>query len=601
MLRWRLLVGLVSIFILLIAVGGYSVWLIARLERDINSLLTDNYECIRRAHNVRLTILRLNTTYLKPNVADTLAIGTDQLETRFEPELESTITGLRLLSRSTESAANAEKLTGQVADYLERLRRIVTLSEPDQERFNALRLELTEKNLALTATTELILQANEQKMIEAQGRAQILAVDTVHFLVGAMVIAIAVFIYTYYRLGKSLVTPIERLTRSIDAVREGRFEPDIPVRSNDELSRLARAFNAMAGELRIYRQDTDETILRLNRSLRETIAAFPYPVLLLDANFTTWVTNEAADAFLRDVDSGDELPEPINRHLEAVRRTRQNYLPEGPRDSILFRIGDREVHYLPRILRIFSPEGEFAGAAVILIDVSRFRWLDDMKTNLISTISHEIKTPLTGIRMMLHLLLERSSGDLSPMQLEMVQAACDDCERLLATLNSLLDLSRMEAGRTQLDLQPVPPGELLEEARSAFQSQAEARQITLAVEAAPDLPPVLADRNRMMHVIGNFTSNALKFSAPQSIVRLTAEPAMAGFVRLSVIDTGPGVPEEYHARIFDKFFRPPDQRSDGVGLGLSIAREIVHAHDGRVGVHSQPHVATRFYCELPLA
>lgn len=600
MLRWRLLIGLVSIFILLIAVGGYSVWLIARLQKDINSLLTDNYECIRRAHNVRLTVLRLNATYLKPDVAETLAIGTEPLDTRFEPELENTITGLRLLSRSTESAENAKKLTAEVADFLQLFRKTITMPTPDQERYYEMRSLLTEKNLALTATTELILKANEQQMIEAQKRAEVLAVDTVRFLIGAMVIAVGVFIYTYYHLGKSLVTPIERLTRSIDAVREGRFEPDIPVKSNDELSRLARAFNAMAGELRVYRQDTDETILRLNRSLRETIAAFPYPVLLLDANFTIWVTNEAADAFLRDVDSPDELPDPISKHLEAVRRTRRNYLPDGPRDSILFRIGEREVHYLPRILRIFSPEGDFAGAAVILIDVSRFRWLDDMKTSLISTISHEIKTPLTGIRMMLHLLLEKSGGELAPMQTEMVQAACDDCERLLATLNSLLDLSRMEAGRTQLELQPVPPGELLEEAREAFQTQADARRITLAVDVADDLPPVLADRARMAHVIGNFTSNALKFSAPHSIVRLTAERAGARFVRLSVIDSGPGVPDEYHARIFDKFFRPPGQRTDGVGLGLSIAREIVHAHEGRVGVHSQPHVATRFYCELPV-
>ncbi len=601
MLRWRLLVGLVSIFVLLLAVGGYSIWLITRLETDINSLLTDNYESIRRAHNVRLDVLRMNATYMKPNVADTVAIGVEAFESRFEPDLENTVTAIRLMARSPRSAADARKLTEQTADYAMLFRQIITLTPPDQLRYNALRALLLEKNLALTATTESILRANEAEMLEARDRARGLAIDTVRFLVGAMLIALAVFVYTYYRLGKSLVTPIEKLTRSIDALREGKFEQDIPVRSNDELSLLARAFNAMAGELRTYRQDTDETILRLNRSLRETIAAFPYPVLLLDANFAIWVTNEAADAFLRNIDSPDELPDSIQKHLEAVRRTRQNYLPEGPRDSVLFRVGENEVHYLPRILRIFSPEGDFAGAAVILIDVSRFRWLDDMKTNLISTISHEIKTPLTGIRMILHLLLEKSGGDLAPLQNEMVQAACDDCERLLTTLNGLLDLSRMEAGRTQLDLHPIPPRELLEEARTAFRNQADARRVALSIEAADDLPAVLADRARMMHVIGNFTSNALKFSAPDSTVHLTADNAAPGFVRLSVIDSGPGVPAEYHARIFDKFFRPPGQRTDGVGLGLSIAREIVHAHDGRVGVHSDPHVATRFYCELPIA
>jgi NtrC-family two-component system sensor histidine kinase KinB len=190
--------------------------------------------------------------------------------------------------------------------------------------------------------------------------------------------------------------------------------------------------------LRAYRRDTDETILRLNRSLREAIAAFPYPVILLDPDYEIWVTNVAAETFLKSIDSATELPSSLREHLEETRRTGVNYLPERPRDALLFRIGEREEHYLPRIMRIFSPEGDPAGAAVILIDVTRFRWLDDVKTNLIATVSHEIKTPLTGIRMMLHLLLEKSGGDLTAMQSEMVQAACDDCERLLTTLNSLL-------------------------------------------------------------------------------------------------------------------------------------------------------------------
>jgi signal transduction histidine kinase/HAMP domain-containing protein len=599
MLRWRLLVGLVSIFVLLLAVGGYSIWLTSRLETDINSILKDNYESIREAHNIRLSVLRLNAAYFKPDVAKVVAVGAAPLEDRYLPPLESTIAALVMLARTPTDKANARKLAGQVGDYIDHMRQVIFLPPDAQERYNALRSQMLEKNLALTATTEDILASNEAAMLRAQEHARVAARDTVQFLVGAMLVAAAVFVYTFYRMGRSIISPIEDLTRSIEAVRAGQFEHNLPVRSNDELSRLASAFNAMAGELRTRRRDTDETILRLNRSLRETIAAFPYPVLLLDANFAIWVTNEAADDFLESIGEADQLPAPIQQHLDEVRRTRENYLPEGPRESLLFRIGEREVHYLPRILRIFTPEGDFAGAAVILIDVSRFRWLDEMKTNLISTISHEIKTPLTGIRMILHLLLEKSGGDLTPMQLEMVQAACDDCERLLATLNGLLDLSRMEAGRTQLDLKPTPPRDLLERTRAAFQTQADGRHVALAIEADEALPPVLADGDRILHTLGNFTSNALKFAPANSTVHLTADKVTPGFVRFSVIDSGPGIPEQYHASIFDKFFRTPNHHVDGVGLGLSIAREIVQAHDGRIGVQSIPHTSTRFYCELP--
>lgn len=602
MLRWRLLVGLVSIFVLLLAAGGYSIWLIMRLERDIDSILTDNYESIRASHNVRIAMLRMNAGILKPTFEQTLAVGEGSLDTRYVPAVEQTLTSLRLLARSSEEQAAVRELTKQVADYIAILRGIFTLAPGDSSRFLAIRADLQPRNLEIASTTERILAFNEQEMEASQDNARRIASDTVTFLICAMVVAVGVFLYTYHMLGRSLVSPIEELTHSIDEVRKRNFVQNVPVKSNDELGQLASTFNGMASELRAYRRDTDETILRLNRSLREAIAAFPYPVILLDSDYAIWVTNEAAEAFLKSIDSPGDLPPSIREHLEESRRTGVNYLPERPRDALCFRIEEREEHYLPRIMRIYSPEGEAAGAAVILIDVTRFRWLDDMKTNLISTISHEIKTPLTGIRMMLHLLLEKSGGDLTPMQNEMVQAACDDCERLLATLNSLLELSRMESGSTQLDLQPVPARELLDETRAAFHVHAEHRGVRIVVHADAKTPAVLADRARMMHVIGNFTSNALKFAPRDSTIRLTADTVSGGqFVRLSVIDEGPGVADQFHAKIFDKFFRTPNQSNEGVGLGLSIAREIVHAHEGRIGVESVPNVATRFYCELRAA
>lgn len=601
MLRWRLLVGLVSIVVLLLAAGGYSIWLLARMERSVDSLLTENYESIREAHSLRLLVLRLNAYYFRDPYQGFFQTGTEPLEETFEPPIERALTALKLLARDDEEKKVVDHLEEQMVDYLKLFRTGFELGSPESPAFQDFRRELLSRNLSISETTEEILKINEYGMFQAQKRTSQLVGDTIRFLACAMAVSLAVFAYTYIRLGRSLITPIEDLRRSIEAVKRRNFEQNIPVMSNDELGDLAVAFNEMAGELRAYRRDTDDTILLLNQSIRETIAAFPYPVILLDSQDEIWVTNQAAERFLESLGSSERLPNSLLQQLGEVRRLNQDYLPDGLNEAMLFRLDERELHFLPRIIRIFSPEGDIAGAAVILIDVSRFRWLDEMKSNLISTVSHEIKTPLTGIRMMLHLLVEKSCGELNPMQEEMIESACNDCERLLATLNSLLELSRIEAGRAHLNLEPVNARELLEDAKSAFEKQAQARDLSFAIDAKPDLPNVLVDRARITHVLGNFVSNALKFAPDGSTVELSADRMSGDFVRLSVADSGPGIPEQYHARIFDKFFRPPTQKVDGVGLGLSIAREIVHAHDGRIGFTSDPGRRTQFYCELPIA
>jgi signal transduction histidine kinase len=238
---------------------------------------------------------------------------------------------------------------------------------------------------------------------------------------------------------------------------------------------------------------------------------------------------------------------------------------------------------------------------VVLMDVTRFRWLDEMKTNLLATVSHEIKTPLTGIRMVLHLLLEGRTGDLAPLQQNMVMSARDDCERLLVTLKRLLDLVRVESGAGQLQRRSFQLAESVARVRELFVGAATEKGVDLVVESEPDLPPIEGDVVRIDEVVQNLVSNALKHG-PQGepvTLRLSRKPDGSA-VRLSVIDHGPGVPSAVRGRIFDKFYRVPGQRVDGVGLGLSIAREIVLAHGGRISL-ANGEGPTEFQVDLPVA
>jgi signal transduction histidine kinase len=196
--------------------------------------------------------------------------------------------------------------------------------------------------------------------------------------------------------------------------------------------------------------------------------------------------------------------------------------------------------------------------------------------------------------MAVHLLLEERIGSLNSKQSELLIAARDDSDRLHKIIEDLLDMGRLESGRVEMDLQPRPAQELIMEALTAQEASFHDRGITVEIDVQPDVPSVLADPARIDHVFSNLLSNALKFTPPGGHVKLSAV-AEDDMVRFIVEDTGPGIAAEHLTRIFDRFYRVtgPGQPG-GAGLGLAIAKEIVQAHGGTIGVESTLGQGTRF-------
>ena len=209
-----------------------------------------------------------------------------------------------------------------------------------------------------------------------------------------------------------------------------------------------------------------------------------------------------------------------------------------------------------------------------------------MKRGLVSTVSHQLKTPLTSIRMAVHLLLEENVGALTEKQAELLLAARDDSDRLNGILDNLLDISRMESGKVPMSFAPVAPQVIVAEAAEHFAAAYQDKGISLQTAVPGDLPEVMADAARIVHVFDNLLSNALKYTSAGGSVTMSAR-ADEEKVIFSVSDTGTGIPREYLDTIFDQFFRVPDQQARaGAGLGLAIAREIVEAHGGSITVDS---------------
>ena len=268
---------------------------------------------------------------------------------------------------------------------------------------------------------------------------------------------------------------------------------------------------------------------------------------------------------------------------------------------MFLRDGNQDRYYLPRVLRIRSDSGELLGAAVVLSDVTKFHLVDQLKSDMISTVSHELKTPLTSLQMVVHLLLEEAVGPLTPKQTELLLAARQDSDRLLGMINDLLDLTRIEQGRVALDQEAVDPSALVHDAVERNRAGAEDAGIAVVCQLEPGLPPVLVDRERIEHVFDNLMSNALRHTDRGGTITLRAVPG-EGAVEFSIEDTGEGIAPQFLARIFDKFYRAPGgKRQGGAGLGLAIVREIILAHGGRIEASSTPGKGTTFTFSLPAA
>ncbi len=293
-------------------------------------------------------------------------------------------------------------------------------------------------------------------------------------------------------------------------------------------------------------------------------------------------------------------PESLRHPLADVLQNQREYLPQGFDKALVLQMGEKTHWFLPRILPIRDSHGLTLGAAVLLEDITRFRLLDEVKNNLVATVSHELKTPLTSIRLVLHLLLEESVGPLTPKQLELLVDARDNAERLLVMINNLLDLARLEQGRSQLLMQPEPPASLLQAAAETFQPRAADQGVEFVLDVSHDLPPVAADAEQFQHALQNLLNNALVHTPQGGRITLSAQ-LLDDRIVVAVADTGSGIPAQYLPFVFERYFRVPgDTSPGGSGLGLAIVREIVAAHGGTVECESRPGEKTVFRMSLPV-
>lgn len=462
--------------------------------------------------------------------------------------------------------------------------------------------------LAVRRSIDRILDLNQDAMLRKSDRAREQAQRMGTMMLLASLTALVVGIVLSSLLTGRLLLPVARLREAADRIGAADFSARVPVAGRDEFAQLATTFNAMADRLDRYRRSSLGELLLAQQSAQAAIDSLPDPVVVFDASAEVLIVNRASETLLNiDLGGGttaalahvDPALRAIIEHARGhVLSGKGAYVPRGFEDAVCISAdGEGDCYYLARATPVYGEQGGITGATVILQDVTRLYRFDQLKNDLVSTVAHEFRTPLTSLRMAIHLCLEQSVGPLTDKQSDLLYAARDDCERLQRIVDELLDLARIQGGRMQLLRRHVAPRVLVKDAADAQRSVAAEHHVDLSTEVAPALPDLNVDPDRLQLVFTNLLSNAIRHSPAGAAVHIRSALAN-GAVRFEISDEGPGIPAEQRAAIFEKFAQGA-RSPGGAGLGLSIAREIVSAHGGQIGVESEVGRGSTFWFTVP--
>jgi signal transduction histidine kinase len=600
-LRTKLVLAQLPLAAGLILLGFVALRTFDALGRSSQRILQDNYRSVLAAQRMKDAVERVDSAAVfraagRPDKADAQAPPNVR---RFEEELsvqEHNITepGELEATRRLRAAWN-----DYVAKY-ERYKQVRDERELQRRYFD----EMEPAFAHVKDAAEAILELNQDAIVLKSDEARRIGERNRSLLFLSTLFALGLGLFASLWLTRRALRPLQLLTLAVRSIGEGNLDARARLRGEDEIAQVGRELDLMADRLSEYRSSSLGELLQAQQSSQAAIDSLPDPVLVLSVDGRVLNVNQAAETLLQ-IRPGTEplsrMPPEMRDAVEKVRTHvisgRGAYAPRGLEEAVRIHAegGDRAL--LPRATPLYSEQGGVVGATIVLQDVTRLLRFDELKNDLVATVAHEFRTPLTSLRMAIHILLEGTVGGLDDRQADLLYAAREDCERLQGIVDDLLDLSRIQAGKVEVSLTPLSAKAVVDAAVAAKTDAAKDAGVRLDEQIGEPVLPVLADPDRIGLVFDNLIGNAIRHSPAGGRIEIRAQP-VDGCVRFEVNDQGPGIAPEYRQRVFEKFFRVPGTKGEGIGLGLYISNEIVSAHGGDMGVDSAPGRGSRFWFTL---
>ncbi|MGQ9675195.1 MAG: ATP-binding protein [Chloroflexota bacterium] len=395
-------------------------------------------------------------------------------------------------------------------------------------------------------------------------------------LASALAVALAIFIV------RRVTQPVKELTRLAGQIARGNFDGQIAVTSQDEIGELAAAFRLMSTRL----QDSLRSLSQEKTRLEAILANMADGIVITDQRGRVELGNRAAAEML-----GWPLGKMKGLSLVQIAHDREladalrACLETGDPQSRIAELGPRRLAVRALVTRVVDGSESIA-YLVVLQDLTSIRRTEATRRDFVANVSHELRTPLASIKALVETLQAGALDDRATAErfLERMNVEVDNLTQLV---RELLELSRIETGHAALKPEEVDPKTLLQLAVARLQAQADRAGLSLEVRTPDQLPPVVADPDRIHQVISNLLHNAIKFTPRGGQIVLSANLVDDTTVAFEVRDTGVGIPSEDLPRVFERFYKADKARTGGgTGLGLAIAKHIVQAHGGTIGAES---------------
>lgn len=565
----RTTLGIAVLFGMILFLGIQSVSYVRQLSHATGNILADNYNSLQYAADMMRS---LND------------IGQDSAS-------RHTLRHNLAMQQHNITEVNEKEITANLEQHISQISDPVTDEELKPIREDLLQI------IAVNMNAIQIKSAGVEKD----------ALHAMWWLIVAGVLCVMVAGAILLWFPRFVFRPLDELKKGITEIANHNYGQRLDFTGNREFKSVSDSFNNMAAKLDEYRRSSLDDLMIAKKRIEAIVNSLHEPIIGLAPDRTILFMNSEALSVLNLPDNivGRDATEVAlsNDLLRRLLREMYDKHDTGEREPLKIYAHDKESFFQMDntnlyITPIGSQERQFVGNLIVLNNVTKFKELDSAKTNLISTISHEMKTPISSILMSLQLLGDNRLGSLNDEQKQLATSIKESSDRLLSITGELLNMTQIETGKLTLAPKITKPVELIDYAVKATQVLAERFCCFVEVEYPEKISKLFVDSEKIAWVVTNLLSNAIHHSPERSRIIIGASQHNK-VVEIYVQDFGRGIDMRYHKSIFERYFRVPGTKVQGSGLGLAISKEFVEAHGGTISVESEIGKGSRFSIMLP--